>query len=134
MITPPDADSSPPPSRYYAADFHKLTNRRSSSPLTPDFSAPDRALPARATENQRSVVTSDTRTQAFSNFHAVPCVAQVAGSNFRLRQGSVKEETNGEITRMGFWQFSHFAPIVTKLFNSAFLQSPIADNPPCVQA
>ncbi|KAI4238678.1 MAG: hypothetical protein LQ352_007849 [Teloschistes flavicans] len=97
MFTPPDADLSPPPSRYYAADYAKLTNRQSSSPLTPDFAWPDRVIPARATLNRPTASTSDRRA---SPNNAPPCVlAQGAPSTFaRLRQGSgssVKEEVNG---------------------------------------
>ncbi|KAL8685863.1 MAG: hypothetical protein Q9218_007499, partial [Villophora microphyllina] len=61
LTTLPDADLSPPASRYYAADFAKLTNRRASSPITPDFASLDRLLPARATLNRRTADTSDRR-------------------------------------------------------------------------
>ncbi|KAL8932663.1 MAG: hypothetical protein Q9216_006737 [Gyalolechia sp. 2 TL-2023] len=98
MIAVPDPDLSPAPSRYYAADFHKLTNRRPSSPSTPDFPQPDRVVPARATVN---LSTADRR--AFSRNDAAPCVMQGTPANFRTRQGSgssVKEEAGGEITRI----------------------------------
>lgn len=101
MSTHPDADLSLLPSRYYPADYAKLTNRRPSSPLTPDFPWPDRVIPARAALNRPTASTSDRRA---SPNNAPPCVlAQGAPLTFaRLRQGSgssVKEEVNGEITR-----------------------------------
>ncbi|KAI4188072.1 MAG: hypothetical protein L6R41_002374 [Letrouitia leprolyta] len=93
MITVPDPDLSPAPSRYYAADFHKLTNRRASSPSTPDFALPDRVVPARARLNH---ATADRR--AFFSNDAAPCVMQGTPKNSRTRQGSgssVKEEAGG---------------------------------------
>ncbi|KAI4205046.1 MAG: hypothetical protein LQ350_000673 [Teloschistes chrysophthalmus] len=97
MSTHPDADLSLLPSRYYPADYAKLTNRRPSSPLTPDFPWPDRVIPARAALNRPTASTSDRRA---SPNNAPPCVlAQGAPLTFaRLRQGSgssVKEEVNG---------------------------------------
>ncbi|KAL8824187.1 MAG: hypothetical protein Q9170_008231, partial [Blastenia crenularia] len=89
MITVSDPDLSPAPSRYYAADFHKLTNRH-----TPDFPLPNRVVPARATLD-----TADRR--AFTTNDAQPSVLQGAPDVFRTRQGSgcsVKEEAGGEIT------------------------------------
>ncbi|KAI4169377.1 MAG: hypothetical protein LQ343_005770 [Gyalolechia ehrenbergii] len=110
MITVPDPDLSPAPSRYYAADFHKLTNRRASSPSTPDFPLPNRVLPARAT---LSTSTADRR--AFFRNDAAPCVMQGTPANFRTRQGSVKEEAGGEITRafprMGSRPIPGLAPV-----------------------
>ncbi|KAL8658994.1 MAG: hypothetical protein Q9226_000674 [Calogaya cf. arnoldii] len=73
MITVPDPDLSTVPSRYYPADFYKLTNRRVSSPVSPDFSLPDRVLPARATQNRRTAHTADRR--AFSRNDAPPTSA-----------------------------------------------------------
>ncbi|KAL9578890.1 MAG: hypothetical protein Q9203_006928 [Teloschistes exilis] len=115
MSTLPDADLSPPPSRYYAADYAKLTNRRPSSPLTPDFAWPDRVIPARAALNRPTASTSDRRA---SPNNAPPCVlAQGAPSTFaRLRQGSgssVKEEVNGisELTGLD-WEPSEPAIVV----------------------
>ncbi|KAL8710733.1 MAG: hypothetical protein Q9220_004751 [cf. Caloplaca sp. 1 TL-2023] len=70
MIDVPDPDLSPVPSRYYAADFYRLTNRRASSPLTPDFPPLDREVHARATAYQRTAYISDRR--AFENNDAPP--------------------------------------------------------------
>ncbi|KAL8948785.1 MAG: hypothetical protein Q9222_005064 [Ikaeria aurantiellina] len=98
MITVPDPDLSPVPSRYYAADFYKLTNRRASSPLSPDFPPLDRDVPARAAANQRSAYISDRR--AFESNDAPLCVVQGPSSKFSLRHAagsSVKEETGDEI-------------------------------------
>lgn len=106
MITVPDPDLSPAPSRYYAADFHKLTNRRASSPSTPDFALPDRVVPARARLNH---ATADRR--AFFSNDAAPCVMQGTPKNSRTRQGSgssVKEEAGGEITRALFFFWNIF--------------------------
>ncbi|KAL8921510.1 MAG: hypothetical protein Q9208_005664 [Pyrenodesmia sp. 3 TL-2023] len=98
MISVPDADLSPAPSRYYAADFHKLTNRRASSPSTPDYALPNRVLPAR-----RTLPPADTADRrAFSRQDASPCVVQGAPAISRARQGSgssIKEDAGGEITR-----------------------------------
>ncbi|KAL8718465.1 MAG: hypothetical protein Q9225_004396 [Loekoesia sp. 1 TL-2023] len=108
MISVPDPDLSPAPSRYYAADFHKLTNRRASSPLTPDFPLPNRVVPARATLD-----TADRR--AFTTNDAPPCVMQGALQNLRIRQGSgssVKEEAGGEITR-GFFPHNEDKDVIT---------------------
>ncbi|KAL8997340.1 MAG: hypothetical protein Q9169_003374 [Polycauliona sp. 2 TL-2023] len=94
MITVPDPDLSTAPSRYYPADFYKLTNRRASSPISPDFAWPDRVPSATATQNRRTASTADRR--AFTPNDAPPCVVQGAPpANFRLRQGSVKEEAGG---------------------------------------
>ncbi|KAL9016380.1 MAG: hypothetical protein Q9185_006279 [Variospora sp. 1 TL-2023] len=94
IITAPDPDLSPAPSRYYAADFHKLTNRRASSPFTPDFAFPDPAAPARAT--LPTAHTADRR--ALSTQNAVPCVVQGGTAIVPTRQGSgcsIKEDTDG---------------------------------------
>ncbi|KAL8806010.1 MAG: hypothetical protein Q9200_005204 [Gallowayella weberi] len=96
IITVPDPNLSPPPSRYYAADFYKLTNRRASSPTTPDFLLPDRVLSARTTRYQPTAEIPIADTRAFSPNNAAPCVVQgPSPSNMRLRQGSVKEEAGG---------------------------------------
>ncbi|KAL8965265.1 MAG: hypothetical protein Q9197_006596, partial [Variospora fuerteventurae] len=94
IITAPDPDLSPAPSRYYAADFPKLTNRRASSPFTPDFAFPDPAAPARAT--LPTAHTADRR--ALSTQNAVPCVVQGGTAIVPTRQGSgcsIKEDTDG---------------------------------------
>lgn len=98
MITLPDPDLSPSPSRYYPTDFHKLTNRRASSPVTPDFAHPHRVAPVRAT--LPSADTTDRR--ACSRRDAPPCVVQKAPASLRPRQGSgssIKEDAGGKITR-----------------------------------
>lgn len=108
MITVPDLDLSTVPSRYYPADFYKLTNRRACSPVSPDSASPDRVLSARATQNRRTAHTADRR--AFERNDAPPCVVQGAPPPiYRLRQGSVKEEAGGEITRIAVNIFN-FAP------------------------
>ncbi|KAL9595716.1 MAG: hypothetical protein Q9179_004874 [Wetmoreana sp. 5 TL-2023] len=120
MIILPDADLSPHPSRYYAADFYKLTNRRATSPITPDFALPDPVLPAPAptTENRRTAVTADRR--AFFRHDALPCVlARGFPPSSRLRQGSVKEETGGEITHL--FSFDIFiVPSGLELYSPSF--------------
>lgn len=106
IISVPDADLSPAPSRYYAADFHKLTNRRASSPSTPDYALPNRVLPA--TRTLPPADTADRR--AFSRQDASPCVVQGAPAISRARQGSgssIKEDAGGEITR-------NFVNIITR--------------------
>ncbi|KAL8765499.1 MAG: hypothetical protein Q9209_007470 [Squamulea sp. 1 TL-2023] len=91
MIIVLDPGLSPVPSRYYPADFYKLTNRRASSPVSPGFALPDRVLTARPTQNRQTADTADRRV--FSPNDAPPCVVQGAPApNFRIRQGSVKEE------------------------------------------
>lgn len=106
IISVPDADLSPAPSRYYAADFHKLTNRRASSPSTPDYALPNRVVPAR-----RTLPPADTADRrAFTRQDASPCVVQGAPANSRARQGSgssIKEDAGGEITR-------NFVNIITR--------------------
>ncbi|KAL9008097.1 MAG: hypothetical protein Q9173_006744 [Seirophora scorigena] len=99
MISGSDPNLSPAPSRYYAADFHKLTNRRSSSSLTPDFALPDSAAPARATL-PTARTAADRR--AFSRHDTLPCAVQEGTAVFRTRQGSgssIKEDGRGGITR-----------------------------------
>ncbi|KAL8838248.1 MAG: hypothetical protein Q9176_005177 [Flavoplaca citrina] len=64
MITVPDPDLSTVPSRYYPADFYKLTNRRASSPLSPDLACLDRVLSARAT--QTSAVRGHRRARSYT--------------------------------------------------------------------
>ncbi|KAL8763252.1 MAG: hypothetical protein Q9184_000892 [Pyrenodesmia sp. 2 TL-2023] len=118
MISVPDADLSPAPSRYYAADFHKLTNRRASSPSTPDYALPNRVMPARTTLPPAD--TADRR--AFSRQDASPCVVQGAPAISRARQGSgssIKEDAGGEITR-------NFVNIITRppsIIHCVLLQS-----------
>ncbi|KAL8693058.1 MAG: hypothetical protein Q9224_003829, partial [Gallowayella concinna] len=122
MITVPDPDHSPPPSRYYAADFYKLTNRRASSPITPDFLLPDRVLSARPIPYRPTPELPIADTRAFTPNNAAPCVVQRAPpSNLRLRQGSVKEEAGGEITRIAVNIFNFSFPPPTP--SQSFLES-----------
>lgn len=115
MITVPDLDPSTAPSRYYPADFYKLTNRRSSSPASPDSASPDRVPSARPTQNRQSAHTADRR--AFDRNDAPPCVAQPP--IYRLRQASVKEEVGGEITRIAVNIFN-FAPPPPSVLRPSF--------------
>lgn len=131
MITVLDPDLSSVPSRYYAADFHKLTNRRASSPITPDFPFLDRVVPARGTLPSAATTTADRR--AFSRHNARRCVVQGAPADFRSRQGSgssIKEDAGGEITHrfVNIFTCLHSFPSPSWYSNSLLI------HPSCAQA
>ncbi|KAI4215885.1 MAG: hypothetical protein LQ351_001873 [Letrouitia transgressa] len=95
MASSPDASPAPSPTRYYASDFYRLTNRRTTSPLTPDFDSTEHV--SSAFRNRRSVAATDRRANAPG--HASPCTVQGSAPNSRqYRQGSgssVKEDGTG---------------------------------------
>lgn len=85
-------------SRYLAADFPRLTNRRiSSPPFTPDFA--HEPLPAECTNDGRTAIIADKR--AISSQAASHSLCKAQGSqHFRdIRKSScssVKEEEGGK--------------------------------------
>ncbi|KAI4130016.1 MAG: hypothetical protein LQ338_001950 [Usnochroma carphineum] len=93
VITVPDPDLSFAPSRYYAADFHKLTNRRASPPTTPDFALPDRVVPGRATFNRRTADAATADRRAFSRHDAAPTgISELTGIDWESSKPAMAVE------------------------------------------
>lgn len=92
-----DTQTRSSPTRYRAADYHTLTNRRASSPPSPDLeTAHELALQH---HHRRPVVTPDKRatTPTSSSMHAAPCTSQVPGPKDEIRQtprACVKEDSS----------------------------------------
>lgn len=84
------------PHRYQAADFHKLTNRRASSPRTPEFCAA-REQSAEQTTNRECLYSADKRP--ILSGRPVSCGSQHPSCrNIRLDSySSVKEEGRGKL-------------------------------------
>lgn len=92
-----DTQTGSSPTRYRAADYHTLTNRRASSPPSPDLeTAHELALQH---YHRRPVVTPDKRasTSTSCSMHAAPCTSQVPSPKDEIRQtprACVKEESS----------------------------------------
>jgi len=88
-----DAHATPYSDRYQATDFHRLTNRRFSSPITLDYQPAEELLAAaEQTNNRRTVSTADKRPTVR------PCDSQTPKPEGIIRKSSyssVKEDDCG---------------------------------------
>lgn len=117
-------------SRYLASDFHRLTNRRTSSPhITPDSAL--EPPPAECTKHGRNPVTADKRainTTLASDFLGK---AQASRQSSSIRKGSwssVKEDEGGKpqnVPRLTHI-FTHLLPKV--IFLTSIMRSGIAQS------
>ena len=85
MLSSRDTRAASPPTRYRAADYHALTNRRASSPPSPDLeTAHELALQL---HYRRPVATPDKRASTFST-HAItaPCTSPELRQKRTLRE------------------------------------------------
>ena len=81
--------------RYRAEDYHTLTNRRASSPPSPDLE--NAAVRADAQPNYRRPVTTTTpdKRVSASSTHTAPCTLQGSGGSNQIRhtpRACVKED------------------------------------------
>lgn len=127
------------PTRYRAADYHTLTNRRASSPPSPDLeTAHELALQH---YHRRPVVTPDKRatTPTSSSMHAAPCTSQVPSRKDEIRQpprACVKEESSCKDPFFGILRLDHpltlvqcHQPPLNRSLNPSTPPSPPSESP-----